>query len=147
MRSLEKSGGDPKDSRKLRVRSAAGLPLPSRHQLPHFFSLPKEPLQRSFRPGEQLWLAPPFPLACFSLASLSLASPHQQAQLGFFLGGNTPKQEGKFITVAILFAIVYFIVENTPKRRVSYGRTSRYFGRFAFCGAAQHVGGATRQEV
>src|SRR6266849_3453968 len=58
-----------------------------------------------------------------------------------------PNREGEFIAIAIVFAIVYSLRENTPKRRVSYGRTAHYFGRFALCGAAQHVGGAHRQEV
>jgi hypothetical protein len=58
-----------------------------------------------------------------------------------------PNREGEFITIAIVFAIVYSLMKNTLKRRVSYGRTAHYFGRFALCGAAQHVGGAHRQEV
>ena len=57
--------------------------------------LSQEFLQRFFRSSEQPWLAPPFPPVRLSLASLSSASPHQKVQLGFFLGGNTPKQEGE----------------------------------------------------
>src|SRR6266446_4210621 len=60
-----------------------------------------------------------FPPVCFSPASLSSVSPHQKAQLGFFLGVNTRQTGGRATAVAISSIIVYVITEYIPKRRVS----------------------------